>query len=136
MIIVLRLVAPVKARTAFTRAFPCSQRSFSCWSNPSPKKREKWKALGLAAHSLMDGCVYVRLALYSKQTPKEEDTHLDNTSFHTSTRSGRRTFSWFLLILANVLWAGSYVAGKFALSELSVNMVNALRMSIAAWYSS
>ncbi len=80
----------------------------------------------------MDGCVYVRLALYSKQTPKEEDTHLDNTSFHTSTRSGRRTFSWFLLILANVLWAGSYVAGKFALSELSVNMVNALRMSIAA----
>jgi len=80
----------------------------------------------------MDGWVYVRLAWYSKHTPKEEDTHLDNTSFHTSTRSGRRTFSWFLLILANVLWAGSYVAGKFALSELSVNMVNALRMSIAA----
>jgi drug/metabolite transporter (DMT)-like permease len=30
------------------------------------------------------------------------------------------------------LWAGSYVAGKFALHDLSVNMMNALRMMIAA----
>ncbi len=31
-----------------------------------------------------------------------------------------------------MLWAGSYAAGKLALNELSVNMVNALRMTIAA----
>lgn len=37
-----------------------------------------------------------------------------------------------LLIGANLLWAGSYVAGKFVLREMSVNMMNALRMSIAA----
>lgn len=47
------------------------------------------------------------------------------------TRS-RPTFSWFLLILANVLWACSYVAAKFALRDISVNMMNALRMTIAA----
>lgn len=34
--------------------------------------------------------------------------------------------------MANVLWAGSYVAAKFALLDLSVNMLNALRMLIAA----
>jgi drug/metabolite transporter (DMT)-like permease len=37
-----------------------------------------------------------------------------------------------LLILANVVWAGSYVAAKFALTDLSVNMLNALRMIIAS----
>jgi len=42
------------------------------------------------------------------------------------------TFSWFLLILANVLWACSYVAAKFALHDISVNMMNALRMIISA----
>jgi drug/metabolite transporter (DMT)-like permease len=47
------------------------------------------------------------------------------------TRS-RHTFSWFLLILANVLWASSYVAAKFALRDISVNMMNALRMIISA----
>jgi drug/metabolite transporter (DMT)-like permease len=36
------------------------------------------------------------------------------------------------LILANVLWAGSYVAAKLALLDFSVNMLNALRMIIAA----
>src|SRR6266496_4776030 len=44
----------------------------------------------------------------------------------------RPTFSWFLLILANVLWACSYVAAKFALRDISVNMMNALRMIISA----
>jgi drug/metabolite transporter (DMT)-like permease len=44
----------------------------------------------------------------------------------------RPTFSWFLLILANVLWACSYVAAKFALRDISVNMMNALRMTISA----
>lgn len=49
-----------------------------------------------------------------------------------TTGAGERTFSWLLLILANILWAGSYVAAKFALRDLSVTMLNALRMSIAA----
>jgi drug/metabolite transporter (DMT)-like permease len=44
----------------------------------------------------------------------------------------RPTFSWFLLILANVLWASSYVAAKFALRDISVNMMNARRMIISA----
>jgi drug/metabolite transporter (DMT)-like permease len=44
----------------------------------------------------------------------------------------RHTFSWFLLILANTLWACSYVAAKFALRDVSVNIMNALRMIISA----
>lgn len=48
-----------------------------------------------------------------------------------TTRS-RPTFSWFLLILANTLWACSYVAAKFALRDVSVNTMNALRMIISA----
>jgi drug/metabolite transporter (DMT)-like permease len=47
------------------------------------------------------------------------------------TRS-RQAFSWCLLIIANTLWACSYVAAKFALHDLSVNLMNALRMCIAA----
>lgn len=46
----------------------------------------------------------------------------------------RQTFSWFLLILANMLWACSYVAAKVALRDTSVNMMNALRMIIASVY--
>ncbi len=41
-------------------------------------------------------------------------------------------FSWFLLILANILWAASYVAAKFALRDTSLNIMLALRMGIAA----
>src|SRR6202049_1538043 len=44
----------------------------------------------------------------------------------------RHTFSWFLLILANTLWACSYVAAKFALRDVSVNIMNSLRMIISA----
>ena len=44
----------------------------------------------------------------------------------------RHTFSWLLLILANTLWACSYVAAKFALRDVSVNTMNALRMVISA----
>src|SRR6266699_1367193 len=44
----------------------------------------------------------------------------------------RQAFSWFLLIAANAVWACSYVAAKFALQDLSVNIMNALRMCIAA----
>ncbi|HEY0755380.1 MAG TPA: DMT family transporter [Ktedonobacteraceae bacterium] len=63
---------------------------------------------------------------------QEEDISLDKRTSHQPAASGRRTFSWFLLIVANVLWAGSYVAAKYALLDLSVNMMNALRMIIAA----
>lgn len=44
----------------------------------------------------------------------------------------RRIFSWLLLITANALWACSYVAAKFVLHDISVNMMNALRMCMAA----
>src|SRR5579875_537186 len=44
----------------------------------------------------------------------------------------RRTLSWSLLILANVLWACSYVAAKVALRDVSVNLMLALRMGIAS----
>jgi drug/metabolite transporter (DMT)-like permease len=43
-----------------------------------------------------------------------------------------RVFSWSLLILANVFWACSYVAAKIALRDVSVNMMLALRLGIAA----
>jgi len=44
----------------------------------------------------------------------------------------RATFSWFLLIMANVLWAASYVVSKFVLFETSVTIMLALRMGISA----
>ena len=44
----------------------------------------------------------------------------------------RPTISWILLILANVLWACSYVAAKYVLRDISANMMNALRMIISA----
>lgn len=44
----------------------------------------------------------------------------------------RPTFSWFLLIMANVLWSTSYVVSKLVLLETSVTIMLALRMSIAA----
>src|SRR5579864_1272021 len=53
------------------------------------------------------------------------------TGFQYTARS-RQAFSWFLLITANALWACSYVAAKFVLHDISVNMMNALRMCIAA----
>jgi drug/metabolite transporter (DMT)-like permease len=42
------------------------------------------------------------------------------------------SFSWFLLIAANTLWAASYVAAKFALLDTSLNIMLALRMGISA----
>ncbi|MFL5665422.1 MAG: DMT family transporter [Ktedonobacteraceae bacterium] len=48
------------------------------------------------------------------------------------TKQSRHTFSWLLLITANVLWAASYVAAKFALQDTSVNVMLALRMGISA----
>ena len=44
----------------------------------------------------------------------------------------RYTFSWSLLITANVLWACSYVAAKFALRDVSVTVMLALRMTISS----
>jgi drug/metabolite transporter (DMT)-like permease len=44
-----------------------------------------------------------------------------------------RFSSWWLLILANVLWATSYVAAKFVLQELSVTMMLALRLGLSAF---
>ena len=44
----------------------------------------------------------------------------------------RHDFSWFMLIIANTLWAASYVAAKFVLRDTSVNLMLALRMSISA----
>ncbi len=46
--------------------------------------------------------------------------------------SPRNTFSWFLLIMANALWATSYVAAKYALADTSVIIMLALRMAISA----
>jgi len=46
--------------------------------------------------------------------------------------SSRQPFSWFLLVSANVLWAATYVAAKFALRDTSVNVMLAIRMSIAS----
>ena len=45
-----------------------------------------------------------------------------------TTRAG----AWAILIFSNVLFAGSYAAGKIALSEVSPIMLNALRFTMAA----
>src|SRR5258706_184010 len=45
-------------------------------------------------------------------------------------KEARHTLSWFLLILANILWACSYVAAKYVLRDISVFMMNALRMML------
>ena len=44
----------------------------------------------------------------------------------------RNTSSWLLLIMANALWAASYVAAKFALTDTSLIIMLALRMGISA----
>ena len=49
-----------------------------------------------------------------------------------STRPGPgTTCSWLLLIGANILWAGSYVASKVVLRELSVTMMLSLRFGLS-----
>jgi drug/metabolite transporter (DMT)-like permease len=58
--------------------------------------------------------------------------HMEHNMPTQATIRPRHTFSWFLLILANTLWACSYVAAKFALRDVSVNTMNALRMVISA----
>ncbi len=55
----------------------------------------------------------------------------------TSGKTARGVFStpraaFGLLVLANVVWAGSYTAGKVALTELNPVELNALRFSLAA----
>jgi drug/metabolite transporter (DMT)-like permease len=57
---------------------------------------------------------------------------MSGATHNTRTPPARHTFSWFLLIMANVLWAASYVASKFALHETSVTFMLAARMTIAA----
>jgi drug/metabolite transporter (DMT)-like permease len=42
-----------------------------------------------------------------------------------------RSSSWLFLLLANVLWATSYVVSKFLLQELSVTMMLALRLCLS-----
>ncbi|MEO8974117.1 MAG: DMT family transporter [Ktedonobacteraceae bacterium] len=44
----------------------------------------------------------------------------------------RPTFAWAMLILANVLWAASYVAAKYVLTDISVTTMLALRMGISS----
>lgn len=44
----------------------------------------------------------------------------------------RHTFAWAMLIVANVLWAASYVAAKYVLTDISVPLMLALRMGISA----
>ncbi len=47
-----------------------------------------------------------------------------------STRAG----AWAMLILANTLWAGSYVAGKVALRDLSPILLNTMRFTLASCF--
>jgi|SRR5579859_413780 len=48
----------------------------------------------------------------------------------TTTRAG----AWSMLILANVLWAGSYAAGKLALRDLTPVLLNTLRFTLASLF--
>jgi len=57
---------------------------------------------------------------------------MSSTPANSTVKRPRYTVSWLLLIFANVLWAASYVAAKFALRDTSLNIMLALRMGIAA----
>jgi drug/metabolite transporter (DMT)-like permease len=57
---------------------------------------------------------------------------LSIASRNSPSTQSRHTISWLLLIIANILWASSYVAAKFALQETSVVLMLALRMVISA----
>lgn len=49
----------------------------------------------------------------------------------SSSLPSRPTVSWLILVLANILWATSYVASKFALMGTSLMLMLALRMCIS-----
>ena len=57
---------------------------------------------------------------------------MPTTPSSVPTSQARHSFSWFLLIIANVLWAASYVAAKLALRDFSVTLMLALRMGLSA----
>ncbi|MBO0795529.1 MAG: DMT family transporter [Ktedonobacteraceae bacterium] len=57
---------------------------------------------------------------------------MPTTSGNLPNARSPRTLPWFLLIAANILWASSYVAAKFALRETSLVFMLALRMILAA----
>jgi drug/metabolite transporter (DMT)-like permease len=59
-------------------------------------------------------------------------TILPGASAGSSSALSRRTFSWLMLIVANILWSTSYVASKVALRDTSVTMLLVLRISISA----
>ncbi|GER87725.1 hypothetical protein KDW_18870 [Dictyobacter vulcani] len=49
----------------------------------------------------------------------------------SSPAASRHTFSWLILIGANVVWATSYVAAKYALSDMSLPLMLSLRMCLS-----
>ncbi|GHO85623.1 DMT family transporter [Dictyobacter formicarum] len=48
-----------------------------------------------------------------------------------SSSSSRHTLSWLILIGANILWATSYVAAKYALAAMPLPLMLALRMCLS-----
>src|SRR5947208_2905477 len=55
-----------------------------------------------------------------------------NADPDTDTIRFRFSSPWLFLVIANVLWATSYVASKFVLRDLSVTMMLALRLGMSA----
>jgi drug/metabolite transporter (DMT)-like permease len=70
--------------------------------------------------------------MYSVNLAGKELKTLSIASRTSSSSSSRHTFSWLLLILANILWATSYVASKYVLHETSLIIMLALRMGFSA----
>lgn len=54
------------------------------------------------------------------------------SSRNVASSQPRQTFSWLLLIIANILWAASYVAAKYALHDIPLLLMLALRMGLSA----
>jgi drug/metabolite transporter (DMT)-like permease len=61
----------------------------------------------------------------------KEKNILSVSSRTSLSSSPRPTVSWLILILANVFWATSYVASKYALTGTSLMMMLALRMCLS-----
>ena len=59
---------------------------------------------------------------------------MSDASHSPSSPTSHHTFSWLILIAANILWATSYVVSKYALQEISLTLMLALRMCLSALF--
>src|SRR5712691_711169 len=114
---------------------PTAARVFFAAKHAAKTSREPPKGVRSSEESryiMIDNLTYISVFLVDRNLFASTKVSNCMSLRPTPTVRPRQTFSWFLLIMANVLLACSYVAAKFALHDISVTMMNVLRMCIAA----